>query len=257
VELGFCSEPSLKREHNAKRKIRRSAVIENPSPAKIADAFAELLGLASPANDGADLRKVEKLAAAIDAANYLNANMFGCTRYGDSTAILTAGMEARSVENGLILEFGVYSGRTINHIASLDVGKVFGFDSFDGLPEDWRPDFTKGAFRRTDLPQVAQDVTLVPGWFEDSLPAFLKANPGPVSFLHIDCDLYSSTRTVLHYLNERIVPGTVIVFDEYFNYVGWRNHEFKAFAEFVAASKLSYRYFGAVPAHQQAGVLIV
>jgi hypothetical protein len=85
----------------------------------------------------------------------------------------------------------------------------------------------------------------------------LAANPSPVSFLHIDCDLYSSTKTVLHYLGNRIRSGTVIVFDEYFNYVGWRNHEYKAFAEFIAASGLSYRYIGVVPSYQQVGVVIL
>ena len=228
-----------------------------PPETSIADALAALLGLTDMPHDGANLSKVEKLAAAIDSANYLNTRMAGCHRYRDSISLLAAGMAARSVPNGLVLEFGVYSGRTVNHLASLEAGKVFGFDSFDGLPEDWRPDFRKGEFKRTDLPPVGPNVELVVGWFEDTLPGFLAANPGPVSFLHVDCDLYSSTKTVFHHLSGRIVPGTIIVFDEYFNYIAWRNHEFKAFAEFIAASGLNYRYIGAVPTHQQVGVVIV
>lgn len=207
--------------------------------------------------DGGNLPALERLAAAIDSANYLNSSMAGCVRYDHSYALLTAGMLARSIPNGLILEFGVYSGRTVSHIASFDAGKVFGFDSFEGLPEDWRDDFRKGAFKRTDLPSVAANVELVVGWFKDTLPVFLADHPGPVSFLHVDCDLYLSTQSIFQHLNDRIGPGTVIVFDEYFNYVGWRNHEFKAFAEFIAATGLSYRYFGAVPTHQQVGVVIV
>ena len=224
---------------------------------RTANAIANVLGLASMAHDGANLTKVEKLAAAIDSANYLNTQMAGCRRYDDPLSVLTAGLQARSGSNGLILEFGVYSGRTINHIASLSAEKIYGFDSFEGLPEDWRPDFRQGAFKRTDLPPVAPNVELVVGWFDKTLPGFLSEHPGPVSFLHVDCDLYSSTKTVFHFLSDRIVPGTVIVFDEYFNYIGWRNHEFKAFAEFIAASGLNYRYIGAVPSHQQVAVVIV
>lgn len=231
---------------------------QDVSPEKsMADAMAAYFGLGPMPADGANLLMVEKLAAAIDSANYLNSNMAGCTRYAHPHHLLSAGMQARRVPNGLVLEFGVYSGRTVNHIASLDAGKVYGFDSFEGLPEDWRSDFPKGSFKRTQLPVVASNVELVGGWFKYSLPVFLASHPGPVSFLHVDCDLYQSTKDVLHHLHDRIAPGTIIVFDEYFNYVGWRNHEFKAFAEFIAASGLSYRYFGAVPAHQQVGVIIV
>ena len=49
------------------------------------------------------------------------------------------------------------------------------------------------------------------------------------SFLHIDSDLYSSARTVLFLLHEQIVSGTIIEFDEYFNYPNWKQHEYKAF----------------------------
>jgi hypothetical protein len=183
--------------------------------------------------------------------------MTGCQRFSGSLELLTAGMNARQIKNGLVLEFGVYSGKTINHLASVDPGKVFGFDGFEGLPEDWRPDIPRTAFKRDGLPCVSENVELIVGWFEETLPSFVKAHPEPVSFLHVDCDVYSSTKTIFHYLEKRILSGTIIVFDEYFNYVGWRNHEFKAFAEFVLASGLSYRYIGAVPAHQQVGVVIL
>ena len=60
----------------------------------------------------------------------------------------------------------------------------------------------------------------------------LGQHPGPVAFLHLDVDRYSSTRTVLELLGDRIVPGTVIAFDEFFNYPGWREGEYRAFNEF-------------------------
>ncbi len=60
--------------------------------------------------------------------------------------------------------------------------------------------------------------------------------------MHIDCDLYSSTKTIFDNLAEQIVPGTVIVFDEYFNYPNWQQHEHKALQEFVNEHKLNYEY---------------
>jgi predicted O-methyltransferase YrrM len=239
------------------RFLLERAIAELGRQPTIESSFSKFFGFNHMPNDGADLTKVERLAAAIDSSNYLNGFMSDCKRYANSEELLAAGMQARSVPDGLILEFGVYSGRSVNYLATLQSGRVFGFDSFEGLPEDWRPDTLKSAFKVDKLPAVADNVELVVGWFEDTLPGFLEAHPGPVTFLHVDCDLYSSTRTVFHYLRDRIVPGTVIIFDEYFNYIGWRNHEYKAFAEFVTECGLKYRYIGAVPTHQQVGVVIL
>jgi hypothetical protein len=77
------------------------------------------------------------------------------------------------------------------------------------------------------------------------LPGFRAAHAGAtISLLHIDCDLYSSTRTVLEQIGGLLLPGSIVVFDEYLNYHGWKNHEFKAWQEFVAASKVKYTYRG-------------
>jgi hypothetical protein len=56
--------------------------------------------------------------------------------------------------------------------------------------------------------------------------------------------LYSSTKTIFDELADRFVPGTVIVFDEYFNYPNWQQHEYKAFQEFVAKHGITYQYLG-------------
>ena len=58
--------------------------------------------------------------------------------------------------------------------------------------------------------RVRSNVRLYRGWFEDTLPAFCEQHPGPIAFLHLDADLYSSTRTVFDLLGDGIVPGTVI-----------------------------------------------
>ena len=88
------------------------------------------------------------------------------------------------------------------------------------------------------------------------LPPFIKEQPQPIAFIHIDCDLYSSTKTVFELLGRRIQPGCVIVFDEYFNYPGWQDGEFKAFQEFIQHSGLAYDYIGYNRRHEQVAVKI-
>jgi hypothetical protein len=161
----------------------------------------------------------------------------------------------RKIE-GNILEFGVASGRTINHLASLTDQKIYGFDVFTGLPETWRTGFSAGMFSRNDLPAVSNNVELIAGLFDETLDNFLESNCRPVSLIHIDCDLYGSTKTIFDKLNNLIKPGTVIVFDEYFNYPGWKQHEFKAFQEFVNYKNLNYKYDSFVSTHQQVCVII-
>ena len=131
---------------------------------------------------------------------------------------------------------------------------MHGFDSFEGLPEAWTATYQKGHFAQ-NLPEVRDNVELHVGWFDRSLPAFLAKHPGPISYLHVDCDLYSSSATIFGLLEDRIVPGTVIVFDEYFNYPTWREHEHKAFREFVDRRHVGFRYLGAVSCNKQLAVI--
>ena len=156
---------------------------------------------------------------------------------------------------GLFLEFGVATGHTISQIAKLSRAQVFGFDSFEGLPEPWRTGFPKGHFSGP-IPRVPQNVSLIKGWFSETLPDFLRDHPDPVAFLHVDCDLYSSTKCIFDLLHSRIGPGCVIVFDEYFNYPNWQRHEHKAFTEMVNQCGLDFRYDAFVPNHAQVCVVI-
>lgn len=165
--------------------------------------------------------------------------------------LLKTALRAAEVEGG-IYEFGVFKGTSINAIASfVSPRKVYGFDSFEGLPEDWHW-MRKEYFKLPGLPAVLPNVVLIKGWFDQTLPGFLKEHREPVSFLHIDCDVYSSTRTVFKALGERIQGGTVIMFDEFFNYPGWKNHEHKAFQEFIASTGKAFDYIGYTNAGQLA-----
>ena len=157
---------------------------------------------------------------------------------------------------GLNLELGVYNGVTISCLATARPELEFhGFDSFEGLPEDWdmgQKSVKKEAFdRQGELPEVPDNVKLYKGWFNETLPPFLTEALSPISFLHVDCDIYSSTDYSLNLLNDRIVPGTIIRFDELscwrhvfgeaspngkanrVMYTTWKDHEWKALNEWL------------------------
>lgn len=143
---------------------------------------------------------------------------------------------------GMALEFGVATGSTLATIVEhRDDKQVYGFDSFRGLPEDWLPGMPAGTFAREDLPDVP-GAELVVGLFSDTLPRFLETHPGRVDFLHVDSDLYSSSVTVLEHVGPRLRPGSVIVFDEFFNYPGWERHEYRAWTEYVARTGGEFAY---------------
>ncbi|MDR1373060.1 MAG: class I SAM-dependent methyltransferase [Dysgonamonadaceae bacterium] len=190
--------------------------------------------------------------------DYIQKNMSKVDSVNSSLELLNISLDEVDItKNGLILEFGVFSGKTINHIASRVQQTVYGFDSFEGLPERWRDGFSTGHFQVTHLPKVRQNVILIKGWFDQTLPSFLAEHVEPISFLHIDCDLYSSTKTVFELCANRIHSGTVIVFDEYFNYDGWEDGEYKAFQEFVVANNIRYQYLGYNRFHEQVAVVIL
>ncbi len=147
--------------------------------------------------------------------------------------------------SGLALEFGVATGTTLKIIADAVAGDrtVVGFDSFTGLPEPWRTGFPVGEFAQAEIP-VVEGAEVIVGLFTDELPGFLARNEEQVAFLHVDCDLYSSSKTVLDLVGERLAPDAVLVFDEFFNFPGWRQHEFRAWTEFVARTGRTFEYLG-------------
>jgi len=190
-----------------------------------------------------DIQFARQFQAAQESAEFVNQHMRMAKSYPDKFALLKAAIEQIEVQ-GLYCEFGVYRGETINFIAPLITAEVHGFDSFEGLPEDWKQGHEKGTFRLDALPQVRPNVRLHKGWFEDTIPVFRKQHPEKIAFLHLDADLYSSTRTVFELLGNAIVAGTVIVFDEFFNYPGWSEGEYKAFMEFCQERNVEVRYLG-------------
>lgn len=186
-------------------------------------------------------REMKRLALR-ESVRYARKHMRNSVGVETAREVLSLALKQVSVP-GHFLEFGVYKGGTIRFIASR-VGpsqRVHGFDSFEGLNQAWSGDPSRFD-AQGQLPQVPPNVTLYKGYFSDTLPGWVENHAGPVGFLHIDCDLYESTKCVFEHLSDRIVPGTVIVFDEYFNYPNWQEHEFRAFQEFVANYQVRYEY---------------
>lgn len=148
--------------------------------------------------------------------------------------------------NGIWAEFGVSWGKSITYFARRLPArqKIFGFDSFYGLKEDFSgTQFTKGAFTTNGvLPKVPENVVLIKGWFNETLPGFLTDNLENFSFIHLDADTYESTKEVLDFIKDRITTGTIIVFDEYIGAPNWYNNEHKAWSELVRVKKLEYEY---------------
>jgi hypothetical protein len=148
-------------------------------------------------------------------------------------------------------EFGVGEGETLEWFMSQKPrgSQVFAFDSFQGIPEPWAT-YPAGHWRARPFVPNRPDVTIVHGWFEESLSDDVVDRIGPIGLLHVDCDLYSSTRTVFDRIGGLLMPGTVIIFDEFYHYFGWEEHEAKAFLEFVVAEKLEIEYLARTPTCQ-------
>ena len=165
---------------------------------------------------------------------------------------------------GLNLEFGVFEAATINMLSSLRPEQHFyGFDSFEGLPEDWdhgTKNKKKGHFSlKGTLPNVNSNVTLIKGFYNDTLENFLKDKEGQkINFLHLDSDLYSSTKYVLDMVHKykMNLKGCIIRFDDYcdwrlhfdkpdsrkpiMSYTKWRENDYKAWNEWVENNKIEY-----------------
>ena len=153
---------------------------------------------------------------------------------------------------GLALEFGVATGTTLKIIADA-VGTdrpVIGFDVFSGLPETWRTGFPTGEFAQQEVPTVPGAEVIV-GLFEDELPGFLARNEEQIAFLHVDCDLYSSAKTVLDLTGDRLAPEAVVMFDEFFNFPGWQQHEYRAWTEFIERTGRSFEYLAYTGSSEQ------
>lgn len=152
---------------------------------------------------------------------------------------------SQSIPDGVVLEFGVFQGLSINHFArKLPRNQIYGFDSFFGLEENWTGyDLREGHFSLNgQLPKCEKNVELIVGKFQDSLVQFLEDRPNlSISLIHMDADTYTPTNYVLSVLEPFLKPGAIILFDEFFGYPNWRSHEFKAWQEYLNRSNVKVK----------------
>ncbi len=149
-------------------------------------------------------------------------------------------------------EFGVASGNSfkwwLNENKHPD-SRFYGFDTFEGLPEDWHF-FKKGAMSH-QIPEVNDKRALfIKGLFQNTFPGFLKNNPPGnhcTKILHMDADLYSSTLFILTYITPYLNEGDIIFFDEF----NVPNHEFAAWNDYVRSYYVQYEVLGAVNNYYQ------
>lgn len=169
-------------------------------------------------------------------------------------------------EDFIGLEFGVYEGKSINFFSNFCPKATFyGFDTFNGLPEPWIDPSGKiiadtGKFK-TKFEDISfnKNVKITKGLFQETLNPFLKENSlllDKIKFIHIDCDIYSSTKFVLDSCRDIIKNNKpYILFDEFVNCIDGNDENFKvnnklidithgcestAFAEFVEANQIEF-----------------
>jgi len=172
----------------------------------------------------------KQITADLDAWDYLQQCKPVPVMLGNSLDVFKFALQGARPD-GLVLEFGVYQGTSIRQLAGLVDGDVHGFDSFEGIPEAWNHEKAGSYSMKGSLPEVPDNVFLHRGWFEDSIPSFLVGRKESVRLMNIDCDLYTSTKTVLDQFAGHITEGSVLVFDEFIGNPSWRQDEFKAFSE--------------------------
>ena len=156
------------------------------------------------------------------------------------------------------LEFGVFKGVTLRYWTKLlkhPDSFFHGFDSFEGLPETWGLLVNKQVFNVGGVMPKFDDprVRLFKGWFSDTLPKYVQAfRPHASLLLHLDADLYSSTIFVLRQMRPFLRPGTIFILDEFFD----REHELKAFTEFLNEESLAVECLAATRSLSQAAFRI-
>lgn len=142
----------------------------------------------------------------------------------------------------LFMELGVFTGNTFMMIRSQLPENIilYGFDTFQGLPEDWISDdnsiiYSKGTFAIDYVPEETINTKFIVGKVEETLDSFILKNTNKISFIHFDMDLYNPTYYSLEKFYSQFITGTVLIFDDFFNLPGWENHSFRALIDFLNA----------------------
>ena len=223
--------------------------------------------------DVMNIRRVARELATVDTWRYMETkgleDLKDCvTDYDLYEWVTNTQLDPVLLKTGLILEFGTATGRTLNQFAYwLPDQTIYGFDGWQGLPEKFN-DLAEGHFAQ-ELPEVLSNCQLVRGWFgskpawdnsgiaEFTAQKFASECSLPITLLHLDADLYDPTKTVLDVFAKQIVPGTVILFNEYWNHPTWKKHEFRAWQEHCKMHGVKYEYIGYASDHQEVAIRVI
>lgn len=188
-----------------------------------------------------DLAWVAQFVAAQESVQWIYENARGAEQFGDRNAVadyaLDRAFETFELGTGvaLVAEFGCYTGTMTRHLwRRLSTCEYHAFDSFRGVPGHEPFAIAPGSF---DLggkvpPSLPAGVLVHAGTFENTLPAFRAGMLGrPLAFAYIDCDLYPAVRCVLDNIEPLLVNGSIVVFDDWYNFPNWREHSHKAARE--------------------------
>lgn len=160
---------------------------------------------------------------------------------------------------GDYLEFGVFNGASIasmyqaTHGLAVSSVRYFGFDAFEGLPADseseddgvWKKGFYSCSFEKMKeclgrKKINADDIHWVKGWYKDTLNEELakRHNLTNIGIVFIDCDTYSSSKTVLDFIAPLIKSPAIICLDDWkLNDLDIKEMgEYKSFNEFLEAN---------------------
>ncbi len=159
----------------------------------------------------------------------------------------------------LYLEFGVASGESFRWWLSNNTNSnssFHGFDTFEGLPENWGVFYAKGAMK-FDLPDVKDSrANFYRGLFQQTLVPFIERNRESLAskrlVIHLDADLFSSTIFTLSQLYPYLKKGDIIMFDEF----NVPRHEFKAFKIFTQSFYVKLSPVYAVNNYYQTGFIV-
>ena len=145
------------------------------------------------------------------------------------------------------LEFGVFKGSSSNFFSKF-VNRLYCFDSFEGLKEDWAgTSDAKGTFNLDKkIPKLNLNINPIVGWVEGTLDDFLKKHNPKINFVHFDMDTYSPTKFTLEKIKPYLVKNAILIFDELYHFHGWKEGEFKALKEVFNENEFEYKAFNII-----------
>jgi len=154
--------------------------------------------------------------------------------------------EQDNIDESICLEFGVRNGLSINYFSKNITSQFYGFDTFNGIPDDWLgTSGHKGSYSAEGVvPKVNKNVSIVKGLIEDTLVDFLINNKKKISFIHVDVDIYNTSKFILEKIKDYIHDDVIILFDDFCCFPGWKNGEYKALNEVFDENKIKYIAFG-------------